>query len=64
MKTGLRTSTNPILTPSVYVFFAGQHGSSPVIHLNDLTDRIEIFQSLEIDDFTFTISDTGLVSES
>ncbi|CAF3685921.1 unnamed protein product [Rotaria sp. Silwood1] len=60
IKTGIRTITNPMLTPSIYVFFAGQFGSSPTIHLNELTDRIDLFQSLEIDEFTFTIPDTGM----
>ncbi len=50
-----------MLTPSIYIFFAGQYGSSPVIHLNELTDRIDLFQSSEIDEFNFTIPDTGIV---
>jgi hypothetical protein len=61
VKSGIRTATNAMLTPAVYIFFAGEHGSSPVIQLNDLTDRPELFQSLEIDEFTFTIPDTGMV---
>jgi len=61
VKSGVQTTTNPILSPSIYVFFAGPFGSSPVIHLNELTDRIDLFQSLEIDEFTFTIPDTGMV---
>ena len=62
IKTGVRTAIkNPMLTPSIYVFFAGPLGSSPVIHLNELTDRINLFQSSEIDEFTFTIPDTGMV---
>ncbi|CAF3800670.1 unnamed protein product [Adineta steineri] len=60
IKTGIRTTTNSILIPSIYIFFAGQFGSSPVIHLNELTDRIDLFQSLEIDEFTLTIPDTGM----
>ncbi|CAF1436666.1 unnamed protein product [Rotaria magnacalcarata] len=60
IKNGLRTTTNPMLIPSLYVFFAGQYGSSPIIHLNELTDRNDIFQSLETDEFTFTIPDTGM----
>ncbi|CAF3752454.1 unnamed protein product [Rotaria socialis] len=60
IKNGLRTNTNPMLIPSLYVFFAGQYGTSPVIHLNELTDRNDIFQSLETDEFTFTIPDTGM----
>jgi len=50
-----------MLTPSIYVFFAGQYGSSPVIHLNKLTNQIDLFQSSEIDEFSFTIPDTGMV---
>jgi hypothetical protein len=61
IKTGIRTPTNPMLTPSIYIFFAGQYGSSPVIHLNELTDRMDLFQSSEIDEFTLTIPDTGMV---
>ena len=61
VKNGIRTAANAMLTPLIYIFFAGQHGSSPVIHLNDLTERQELFQSLEIDEFTFTIPDTGMV---
>ncbi len=62
IKTGVRiATTNFMLTPSIYVFFAGPLGSSPVIHLNELTDRINLFQSSEIDEFTFTIPDTGMV---
>jgi len=61
IKTGIRTTTNPMLTPSIYIFFAGQYGSSPVIHLNELTDRIDLFQSSEIDEFSFTIPDTDMV---
>ncbi len=61
IKTGTRIITNPMLTPSIYVFFAGQYGSSPVIHLNELTNRSDLFQSSEIDEFTFTIPDTGMV---
>ncbi|CAF3836154.1 unnamed protein product [Rotaria sordida] len=60
IKSGIRTITNPSLTPSIYVFFAGQFGSSPIIHLNELTDRMDLFQSLEIDEFSFTIPDTGM----
>ncbi|UJR31343.1 hypothetical protein I4U23_018839 [Adineta vaga] len=59
IKTGIRPAMNPMLSPSIYIFFAGQFGSSPVLHLNELTDRIDLFQSLEIDEFTFTIPDTG-----
>ncbi|CAF1154399.1 unnamed protein product [Adineta ricciae] len=59
VKSGLRTTTNSILTPSIYIFFTGQFGSSPVLHLNELTDRLDLFQSLQIDEFTFTIPDTG-----
>ena len=61
VKSGLRNTTNSILTPSIYIFFTGQFGSSPVLHLNELTDRLDLFQSLEIDEFTFTIPDTGTV---
>jgi hypothetical protein len=57
IKTGIRATINP----SIYVFFAGQYGSSPVIHLNELTNRSDLFQSSEIDEFTFTIPDTGMV---
>lgn len=64
VKTGLRTITNPVLTPSIYVFFAGQYGSSPIIHLNELTDRTDLFQSLETDEFTLTIPDTGMVKKT
>ena len=63
VKTGVRTSVNINQTPSIYVFFVGQFGSSPVIHLNDLTDRVDVFQSLETDEFTFTIPDTGMVTD-
>lgn len=56
VKTGARTST-----PSIYVFFAGQWGSSPVIHLNQLTTRTNLFEPSAIDEFTFTIPDTGVV---
>ena len=61
VKSSIRTATIAMLTPAVYIFFAGEHGSSPVIQLNDLSDRPELFQSLEIDEFVFTIPDTGMV---
>lgn len=64
VKTGVRSGTAPMLTPSIYIFFAGPWGSSPVIHLNDLTDRADLFQSLELDEFTFTIPDTGTVIDT
>jgi hypothetical protein len=51
-----------MLTPSIYIFFAGQYGTSPVIHLNELTDQTDLFQSLELDEFVFTIPDTGIVN--
>jgi hypothetical protein len=63
IKTGLRSTTMAMLTPSVYIFFVGQYGSSSVIHLNDLIDRHDPFQSLEIDEFHLTIPDTGMVDE-
>lgn len=61
IKNGVQSIMNSSVTPSIYVYFAGPYGSSPIIHLNELTDKKDLFQSLEIDEFSFTIPDTGMV---
>ena len=61
VKTSIRPSTSTMLTPSIYIFFVGPNGSSPVIHLNALSNRTDLFQSLEIDEFSLTIPDTDMV---
>lgn len=61
IKNSPQTLVNSTLTPMIYVFFTSPYGSSPVIYLNELTNRSDIFQSTNTDEFTFTIPDTGLV---